>query len=149
MGDEQLQQTLQEMCLDDEVRGDETFSAKDELYVQRIIAGVAEKEPILDRLIDRYVSGWTVDRLPKVELAVLRLGIYELLYCDDIPAGVTINECVDLVKRFSLMRSSAYVNGILSSCKEEDPASVDIHQPLRSHDVDETETVAEETEMQH
>lgn len=116
MGDEELQTTLSGLCLDDQVREGNTLSAQDETYVSDTVAGVQAHVEELDRQIARYAKGWALERLPKVELAILRLGAYELYFREDIPTGVTINECVDMVKRFSQIKSSSYVNGILSSC---------------------------------
>ena len=133
MGDEGLQTTLSGLCLDDQVREGNTLSAQDETYVSDTVAGVQAHVEELDRQIARYAKGWALERLPKVELAILRLGAYELYFREDIPTGVTINECVDMVKRFSQIKSSSYVNGILSSCakggleqaKEEEAVAAD------------------------
>ena len=63
--------------------------------------------------------------MTKVDLAILRLGIYELGWCDESPAGATINECVELAKEYSVPQSGAYINGILSSYERDRQAEAD------------------------
>ena len=67
----------------------------------------------IDRTLRRYLDNWSLDRLSRVDRAVLRLGAAELLYCEDIPPNVSINEAVELAKRFGTADSKAFVNGIV------------------------------------
>ena len=84
---------------------------------RRIVARYVE---IIDKLddIDKRISevskGWTIDRIGKVELAVLRLAVYEIVYDDNIPTSVAINEAVELSKKFGPQDSYSFVNGILA-----------------------------------
>ena len=74
----------------------------------------------LDRLIASYAEDWTIERMPVIDRNLLRLGTFELLYLDDVPAAVTINEAVELAKTFSTEDSGRFVNGILgriASCR--------------------------------
>ena len=66
-------------------------------------------------MIDRSAKGWSIARIGKVELSVLRLAIYEMLYDDSIPVGVAIDEAVELAKRFGQDSSGSFVNGILAT----------------------------------
>lgn len=68
----------------------------------------------IDKLIDEKSVGWNVTRLGKVELAILRLAIYEILYDESIPDSVAINEAVELAKRFAADESPAFINGVLA-----------------------------------
>ena len=71
----------------------------------------------IDEKISRYAVNWTIDRIAKVDLAILRLAIFELEYRPDIPPIVSINEAVDLAKTFSSAESKRFVNGILDKVK--------------------------------
>ena len=68
-----------------------------------------------DRKINTYSKGWKTNRLPKVNLAILRLAIYEIKYVDDVPASVAINEAVELAKKYSGEGDYSFINGILGS----------------------------------
>lgn len=69
----------------------------------------------IDELIDRYSVRWKTSRLPKVDLAILRLALAEICYLTDIPVSVTINEAVELAKKYSTEKSSKFINGVLGS----------------------------------
>ncbi len=69
----------------------------------------------IDKIIEEYSKGWKISRLAKVTLAVLRVGICELLYMDDIADSVAINEAVEIAKKYNDEKSGKFVNGILSS----------------------------------
>ena len=94
--------------------GDMTVSEKDRDYITTKCKAVLEKIPEIDRLLGEKMDGWTVDRLPKVELAILRLGAYEILYDDTVPTGVAINEAVELGKKFGEDGSGSFINGVLA-----------------------------------
>jgi len=93
-----------------------TIEEPDPEYMERTVQGVCDHKDELDQMIDRFARGWKAARLPKVDLAILRLGIFEILYREDIPDGATINECVEMAKKYSNPESGSYINGILSSC---------------------------------
>ncbi|CAN5894581.1 transcription antitermination factor NusB [soil metagenome] len=82
---------------------------------KRLIAGVVENTADLDRAIDAASEHWRVDRMPVVDLAILRLGLYELKFQPDVPVAVIVNEAVRLAKTYSTKRSGAFVNGVLSA----------------------------------
>jgi len=75
---------------------------------------IREKIPELDRLLNENTEGWDTTRMGKVELAVLRLGAYELRYDDDIPNGVAINEAIEIAKKYGQESSGGFVNAILA-----------------------------------
>jgi len=91
----------------------------DSAYLESVLGGVEAHKEEIDEAISRYAKGWKIDRLPKVDLAILRLGIFELNWRDDIPTGATMDECVEMAKRYSTPESGAYINGILASVLKE------------------------------
>ena len=82
-------------------------------FAERLVAGVLEKKKELDALIGKYATNWKVSRMPIVDRNILRAGIYELLWMDDVPAKVTMNEAIELAKSFGDDEASKFVNGIL------------------------------------
>ncbi len=69
----------------------------------------------IDDFITGSLRGWTIQRLPKVTVAVLRLAVCEIKYIDEIPAGVTVNEAVELIKKYGTAEDASYVNGVLGT----------------------------------
>lgn len=84
-------------------------------YAKALFEGVDSKIEELDEIINAYSKGWKTNRLPKVNLAILRLAIYEIKYVDDVPASVAINEAVELAKKYSGEGDYSFINGILGS----------------------------------
>jgi transcription antitermination protein NusB len=87
----------------------------DGLYITSLLASIKQNHEAIDCVIEAESVGWKLGRLPKVDLAILRLGVCELLYREDIPGAVTINECVDLAKHYSTENSGTFINGVLST----------------------------------
>ena len=84
-------------------------------FARELFDGVYSREQELDDVINKYSKGWKANRLPKVNLAILRLAIYEIKYLDDIPNSVAINEAVELAKKYSGEGDYSFINGILGS----------------------------------
>lgn len=84
-------------------------------YSDEVLLGIEEHTPEIDALIRELAINWSIERMPKVDLSILRIAIYEMLYRKDIPESVSINEAVELAKRFGGERSSAYINGMLGT----------------------------------
>ncbi len=82
-------------------------------FAERLVAGVVEKKKELDSLIGKYATNWKIGRMPIVDRNILRAGVYELLWMDDVPAKVTVNEAIELAKSFGDDEASKFVNGIL------------------------------------
>jgi N utilization substance protein B len=82
-------------------------------HAVRLVEGVVAHAARIDELIEAHASGWSLDRLPDVDRAVLRMAVYELLWVDDVPDAVVIDEAVELAKSLSTDDSPAYVNGVL------------------------------------
>lgn len=88
-------------------------------YIRTLYFGILEKQNELDAYIEKYAKGRTLARISKIAKAVMRISIYEMLYIDDIPASVSINEAVELAKQYDDDKTKAFVNGILNAAKEE------------------------------
>jgi N utilization substance protein B len=84
-------------------------------HTVRLVEGVAEHATRIDELIDTHASNWSIDRLPDVDRAILRMAVFELLWVDDVPDAVVIDEAVELAKALSTDDSPAYVNGVLGA----------------------------------
>lgn len=85
---------------------------------RRLVEGVMSSTEELDRTITRVSDHWSIDRMPVIDRAILRLGLYELRHVPATPAAVVVNEAVRLAKTYSTQRSSAFVNGILAALAE-------------------------------
>ena len=94
-------------------------------FAEELALGTIENIEVIDGHINEHANNWTFERIAKVDLAILRLAIYELLYRTDIPPIVSINEAIDLSKIFSNPDSKRFINGILDKMKDK------ITRPLR------------------
>ena len=93
----------------------EPLDDSDTRYIEEIVAGVAKAVEELDGLIAQYAIGWANERIARVDMSILRVALYEMLYREDVPTSAAIDEAVELAKRFGGERSYAFVNGILGS----------------------------------
>jgi N utilization substance protein B len=84
-------------------------------YFSRLVQGVGEQKEDIDRLIKDYAENWRIERMSGVDRNILRIAVFELVYCSDIPPRVAINEAIDLGKQYGTEESGAFVNGILDS----------------------------------
>ncbi|EFQ83888.1 transcription antitermination factor NusB [Aeromicrobium marinum DSM 15272] len=83
-------------------------------YTVTLVEGVAGTRDRIDAIISEHAHGWTLDRMPAVDRNLLRLGIYEILYVDDVPDAVAVSEAVSLAQELSTDESASFVNGVLS-----------------------------------
>jgi N utilization substance protein B len=88
-------------------------------FAEELVAGVEEQRPELDRLIGEHAEGWSVPRMAAVDRAVLRVACYELLFRDDVPTAVAIDEAVSAAKELSTADSGRFVNGVLGRIARE------------------------------
>jgi len=89
---------------------------KDDIdYFTNTVKGIVANRDSLDESISKYLKNWTLDRIPKLDKAILETAIYEISYNEDIPTGVAINEAVKLAKKYGTDDSYSYINGVLSS----------------------------------
>ena len=95
-------------------------------FTEEIVRGVIAHHPDIDALIARHAANWGVERMGNVDRNALRIAVYEMLYRDDIPPVVSINEAVELAKAYSSTESGKFVNGILDQIRKE------LDRPARS-----------------
>lgn len=97
------------------------FSEKEERdgFAERIVLGVLEHGQEIDRLIEQYSENWRLDRMSMIDRNVLRMALFELLYCEDIPPKVTLDEAIELGKRYGSGDSGSFINGILDRIQNE------------------------------
>jgi N utilization substance protein B len=103
--------------------GDALLTLKDRLtqadppvpeYAVELVEGVVANQVRIDELLTTYAEDWTLDRMPPVDLAILRIGVYELLWRDDVPDPVVVSEAVELAGSLSTDESPAFINGLLA-----------------------------------
>lgn len=90
-----------------------------EEFAEKLAQGVEDHEAEVDEVIKKYIRGWTMNRLSRVALALLRLAVYEIKYEPDIPVSVSINEAVNLAKKYGGAEDAPFVNGVLGSAAGE------------------------------
>ncbi|MCD8103901.1 MAG: transcription antitermination factor NusB [Lachnospiraceae bacterium] len=111
---EQVDRFFEETALPDEEIGLTVFGEEDEAVIREKFTQVKDRIPELDARINEVARGWKTSRMGKAELAIIRLAVYEMLYDDEIPVGVAINEAVELAKKYGGEDASSFVNGILA-----------------------------------
>lgn len=84
-------------------------------FAEFLVQGTCEHQKELDKLIADCSDNWSLGRMSRVDISILRLAVFEFLYCDDIPPKVTLNEAVDLGKTFGSENSGSFINGILDA----------------------------------
>ena len=84
-------------------------------FADALLVSVENNIEAIDKIIEDNSRGWTIQRLPKVSLAVLRLAIGEMMYSEDVPTGVAVNEAVELMKKYGTTDDASYVNGVLGT----------------------------------
>ena len=106
---------LEEFWKQHKVREDE------KVFAERLVQGVMQHKAELDTLIGRYAINWKVSRMQIVDRNILRMGVYELLWLDEVPAKVTMNESIELAKSFGDDEAAKFVNGILDKVLSSEP----------------------------
>ena len=91
-------------------------------YTVTLIRGIVDHQARIDELISTYAQGWSLERMPAVDRNVLRLGVLEVLYVDDVPDAVAVSEAMNLVRELSTDESPAFVNGVLGAILRDKPA---------------------------
>lgn len=100
------------------------FSQGEASYIREEIPRLIENLESIDRIIESNLRNWSLDRLAQVDLAILRVAVYEFLYKEDIPKPVSINEAIEMAKLYSSEDSSRFINGILGSILREAEAEL-------------------------
>jgi len=87
----------------------------DQTFVKHLLAGVVERLPMIDKYIIKYATEWPLDQITIVDRNILRIGVYELVFDNDIPAKVAINEAIEIAKTYGSESSGKFVNGVLGA----------------------------------
>ena len=95
-------------------------------FATRVAAGVIAEQGVIDEKISRYTANYELKRISAVDRNILRVAIYEMLFCNDVPPIVAINEAIDIAKKFGTEESGKFVNGVLDRVK------LDLNRPLRT-----------------
>lgn len=90
-----------------------TFDSGEKLYIENAIETIIENMEDIDNYIAENIEAWEIHRLARVDLSILRIAIYEMLYRKDIPIEVSINEAIEISKKYSTEESSKFINGVL------------------------------------
>ncbi len=93
-------------------------------YTATLVRGVVERAARIDELLTSYSTAWTLDRMPSVDRTALRIGVWELLYADDVPDPVAITEAMVLVRELSTDESPQFVNGVLGAIQRHKPSLI-------------------------
>ena len=103
------------------VQFEQHFSPKEEKdeFQEILVLGVLKHSQEIDRLIERYSDNWRLDRMSIIDRNILRMATFELLYCEEIPPKVTLNEAIDLGKQYGSGDSGSFINGILNRIQNE------------------------------
>ena len=113
--DERLTKESFEILKEEDSLYQEIPNAKQAEYIRRLVKGVNEHAFELDGYIEKYAKGWKFSRIPLVASAIMRVAMYEILYMQDIPNGVAINEAVEIAKKYETPETVKFINGILGT----------------------------------
>jgi N utilization substance protein B len=91
-------------------------------YTASLVRGVSEHRSHIDELVTTYAEGWALDRMPTVDRNALRIGVYEIMYVDEVPDAVAVSEAMSLVRDLSTDDSPSFVNGVLGNIIRNKPA---------------------------
>ena len=97
----------------------ENREIEEDAYVRDTYLGTLAHEQELDELINRHSNGWKTSRISRVSRSIIRLCTYEMLYCDEIPESVSLNEAVELCKKYDEEKARPFLNGVLNGVKTE------------------------------
>jgi transcription antitermination protein NusB len=97
-------------------------SAQAKEFARRLVSGVVSQRPDIDRLIEKCTENWKLMRIAKVDLLILRMAAYELIFCPDIPLNVSLDEAIEIGKRFGTGDSGSFINGVLDQLAHSDSA---------------------------
>lgn len=100
-----------------------------QVYIRRLVKGIAEHGYELDQYIEKYAKGWKFERIPLVAAAIMRLAMYEILYMPDIPNGASINEAVEIAKKYENEDVVRFINGILGTFVRAEAAEESVVRP--------------------
>ena len=116
---------FESVCKKDET-AEEIFTKATEIrglefdeYVKEVFFGAYQQSAVIDAAVEKNAKGWKLQRISPVSMAVIRLAAYEIMFCDDIPSRVSINEAIEISKKYDDEKSYAFVNGVLNALSAE------------------------------
>lgn len=112
--DAEEMQEQEQFFFDNFALEEQEIKEADAAYISEKSRKIIEKLDEIDEMINKQAKGWTTQRMGKVDLTILRLAVYEIVFDEDVPTGVAINEAVELAKKFGQEESSGFVNGVLA-----------------------------------
>ena len=122
-GEETLQMVYDELRQDGvpgvESVGKSEPNEQDREYITRVLRGVMDRRYLLDEKIEKAAQGWALDRMPLVDLTIMRLAVWEMMYEETIPGNVSISEALELTERYSDPDDKKFVNGVLGTILRE------------------------------
>lgn len=92
---------------------------EEKTYIDSVVLGIKSNLDEIDSHISKYLTSWTIQKIARVDLAILRVAAYEILYCPDVPNNVSISEAVNMAKTYSTEKNAKFINGVLSSINRE------------------------------
>ncbi|MBC2177154.1 transcription antitermination factor NusB [Listeria booriae] len=113
-----FQMELNEMQLDQAIAN--VMEEESDAHLQKLVEGVVANKVEIDAQIEANLDNWSMDRLNKVDLAILRVSVFEMVYCEDIPDRVSLNESLEIAKIFSDEKSSKFINGVLANIAKDE-----------------------------
>lgn len=117
----------------------EEMTRNDILFAHQLIDGVIAHQPQLDATLNEFAVDWKMERIAKLERSILRLALFELMFMEDVPVGVTVNEAIEITKIYSTQDASRFINGILGNV-------IQHMKVLQSKPAEETKPGGEENE---
>ena len=111
-GESQLEDLIESIVTSDSEEI-ENLEGEERKYFDTVSNGIKDNEQDIDKMILSKLKNWTIERIFKIDLAILRLAVYEIMYCPDMPLKVAVNEAVELAKKYGNDTSSNFVNGVL------------------------------------
>jgi N utilization substance protein B len=118
----------------DEFFAEKKYANRDRAFAEKTVCGVLDNVDAIDKKVEEFTPKWDMDRLGGVDRNVLRIAAYEMLYCEDIPPVVSINEAVQNAKDYSGMDSGKFVNGVLDELRKTlDRPSRSTYKPVEQH----------------
>lgn len=96
-----------------------SFKLDENEYIDEVIKGVMDNIEKIDSFIEKYSQGWKIKRIANIDLSILRIAIFEIIFKEDIPHQVSINEAIDVAKKYSTEESSKFINGLLGTFLKE------------------------------
>ncbi|MGI5839003.1 MAG: transcription antitermination factor NusB [bacterium] len=103
---------------------DYNLNENDRQFTTRLVSGTLTRLPEIDAVIKQYAIDWSLERIANIDRNLLRMAIYEIYYCDDIPVSVSINEAIELARKYSTAESGRFINGILGKLTKDNTVSL-------------------------